>query len=191
MNNYYPEFVKVGGKEYKLNTDYRIALECDNIVKDDSIGEFEKISAIIYKLLGDEGLDDFIHEKVDIEKLFNLLIKYLFCNKNIEKLNNDDEPSMEFEQDMPYIRASFSYCYPQEDLNKEMHWWKFNELLQGLTEDCVMNRIRYIREEPLGNKKGKEYQNLLEAKRLFALQPRKTEKEKYLDKVWDEKMRKE
>ena len=61
----YPEYVKVGDKKYKINTDFRIAIECDEIAKDNSIGNYERALAIIYKLFGEEGLnslDD--HEKL-------------------------------------------------------------------------------------------------------------------------------
>ena len=54
MNN--PEYVKVDGKLYKINTDFRIALECDKIARDTSIGELERPMAIIYKLFGEERI---------------------------------------------------------------------------------------------------------------------------------------
>ena len=45
MNN--PEYVKVGDKKYKINTDFRVAIECNNIAQDDSIGNTERPLAII------------------------------------------------------------------------------------------------------------------------------------------------
>lgn len=54
MNN--PQYVKVDDKLYKINTDFRIALECDEIARDTSIGELERPMAIIYKLFGEERI---------------------------------------------------------------------------------------------------------------------------------------
>lgn len=54
MNN--PQFVKVDDKLYKINTDFRIALECNNIAEDTSIGNLERAMAIIYKLFGEERI---------------------------------------------------------------------------------------------------------------------------------------
>ena len=54
----YPKYVKIGEKKYKINTDFRVAIECQEIALDDSIGDFERALAIIYKLFGDDGLDD-------------------------------------------------------------------------------------------------------------------------------------
>lgn len=54
MNN--PQYVKVDDKLYKINTDFRIALECNNIAEDKTIGEYERALAIIYKLFGEERI---------------------------------------------------------------------------------------------------------------------------------------
>ena len=48
MNN--PEYVKVDNELYKINTDFRVALECNKIAEDENIGDFERAMAIIYKL---------------------------------------------------------------------------------------------------------------------------------------------
>ena len=75
MNN--PEFVKIGDKRYKINTDFRIAIKCNEISMDENIGDYERLLAIIYLLFGDEGLED----EMNHEKLLELGIKYLQCNK--------------------------------------------------------------------------------------------------------------
>ena len=54
MNNY-PEYVEVKGKRYKINTDFRVAIECNRIAEDETIGDFERVLGIIYTLFGDEG----------------------------------------------------------------------------------------------------------------------------------------
>ena len=65
-----------------------------------------------------------------------------------------------------------------------MHWWQFFDLLQGLTENSVLNRVRAIREESLSDKKGKERQKWEEAKKQVALKCEKTQKEKEMDEWW-------
>jgi len=51
LNN--PKYVKVDGELYEINTDFRVALECENISRDKKIGDYERGLAIIYKLFGD------------------------------------------------------------------------------------------------------------------------------------------
>ena len=170
--NSYPEYIEVKGKQYKINTDFRIALKCDEISRDESIGKYEKTLAIIYMLLGDEGLDD----RENHCEILNLLQKYLRCGKEIKDV--DKEPSMDFKQDTGYIKASFMSDYKIDINSIELHWWLFCDLLQGLTEDSVLSRVRMIREEPLSGKKGKELEKWIEAKSQVELKYPKTQKEK-------------
>lgn len=187
-----PLFIEVDGKKYHINTDFRIALECDEIARQNGENkQYETILAVIYKLFGEECLDDVLNERISIEKVLKLVEIYLWCGKKQEELVNDKEPSMNFKQDIGYIRASFMSDY-QIDLSKEkMHWWLFNDYLRGLKEDSILNRVRYVREEPLKNKKGEELQKWIEMKKEVALQVEKTEREKELDKLFEEKMKKE
>ena len=184
--NKYPKYIEVNSKQYKINTDFRIALRCDEIYRDETIGNYEKTLAIIYLLLGNDGLEDY----ENYDKILKLLTKYLLRDKEIEDLNIDKEPSMSYKQDEGYIKASFMSDY-NIDLDKtEMHYWQFFDLLQGLTENSVLNRVRMIREEDLSGKKGKERQRWEEAKKQVALKKEKTQKEKDLDKFWEEQMKK-
>lgn len=185
--NRYPEYIQIKDKKYKINVDFRIALKCDEIYRDETIGGYEKTLAIIYLLLGDEGLKD----KENHEKMTELLVKYLLCGKKDTELNDEAEPSMNFKQDTGYIKASFMSDY-QIDLGKiNMHWWQFFDLLQGLTENSVLNRVRAIREEPLSDKKGKDREKWEKAKKQVELKKEKTQKEKELDDYWEKQFRKE
>lgn len=190
--NDYPKYIQVEGKKYAINTDFRVALNCDEIVRQNGESkEYETALALIYKLFGEECLDDVLNEVIPIDSVLKILKKYLWCGKTEEDLVNDKEPSMDFKQDMGYIRASFMSDY-QIDLSKEkMHWWQFNDYLQGLTEHSAMNRIRYVREEPLKGKKGEELQRWIEMKKAVALKAEKTEEQKRLDKLFQERMKKE
>ena len=68
-----------------------------------------------------------------------LIMKYLQCGEDEE--NIDEESTMSFTQDIGYIKASFMSDY-NIDLDKEkMSWWQFNDLLKGLTEDSILNRV--------------------------------------------------
>ena len=76
LNN--PEYVKAGNKKYKINTDFRVAIECNEIAESSDVSDTERPLAIIYKLFGDEGLDN----PQDWEKLLELAIKYLCLGKD-------------------------------------------------------------------------------------------------------------
>lgn len=188
MNN--PEYVKVGDKKYKINTDFRVAIECNNIAQDDSIGNTERPLAIIYKLFGDEGLEN----PQDWEKLLELGIKYLSLGKDTSGVDNNNEIDMDFNEDMDYIEASFMSDYNIDLANTEMHWYKFYNLINGLSNSelgncCVLNRVRNLRTFDLSQiKDSKERERLAKAKEMVAL--KNTKKEVELTKEQEESMNK-
>ena len=163
MNN--PEYAKVKGKKYKINTDYKVALECNRIAMDSSIGDYERSLAIIYLLFGDEGLNN----KDDYNELLELSIKFLKCNEEIDESPNET-PDMDFEQDLGLIKASFKSDYGITLDDEYMHWWDFYMYLKGLTENCVLNRVRELRDYDLSTiKDQKEKKKMEKAKKRFAL----------------------
>ena len=167
MNN--PEYVKVGDKKYKINTDFRVAIQCDAISKNNNIGDYERALSIIYLLFGDEGLKDFDNHN----QLLELAKKYLNCGKEYKP--SKEKPDMDFEQDIEYIEASFMSDYQIDLTNTNMHWWKFMKLLNGLSNSelgncCILNRIRNIRNLDTSNiKDAKELSKIMDAKEQVAL----------------------
>ena len=76
----YPEYVKIGEKKYKINTDFRVAIDCQEIALDETIGDYERALAIIYKLFGDNGLEYFNNH----QQLLEFAKRYLSCGKEME-----------------------------------------------------------------------------------------------------------
>ena len=166
----YPEYVKVEDKKYKINTDFRVAIECQDIATNESIGDYERALAIVYKLFGEDGINSPQH----YEKLLELSIKYLSCGKEVDMKGNE-EPDMDFTQDMDYIEASFMSDYNIDLTNIEMHWWKFYNLINGLSNSemgncCVLNRVRNLRTYDTKDiKDPKELEKIKKAKEQVAL----------------------
>ena len=167
----YPEYVQVGDKKYKINTSYKIALECDAISQDTSMSELKRALAIIYKLFGREALYDTTNREMLLEKAF----KYLLCGNE----PSGEKRDVDFVKDMPYIRASFMSDY-HITLNDDMHFWEFSELLNGLSNSelgncCVFNRIRNLRNFDLSTiKDTKEREKIRKAKESVAIKKPKT-----------------
>lgn len=170
----YPEYVQVGDKKYKINTSYKTAIQCNAIAEDDNINDIERALAIIYKLFGEEALEDVENRETLLEKAK----KYLSCG--VDNVNQSNEPrDMDFIEDMPYIKASFMSDY-HIDLNKiDMHFWEFYELINGLSNSemgncCVLNRVRNLRNFNLAEiKDSKEREKIRKAKNSVALKRNK------------------
>ena len=165
----YPQYVIVNDKKYDINTDFRVAIRCSKIATDKSINNTERALAIIYLLFGEEALKDDENGALLLEKA----LYYLSCGKEIEQ--NNEEPDMDYEEDMDYIEASFMSDYHIDLSNIKMHWWKFNKLINGLSNSemgncCVLNRIRNLRNYDISTiKDRKEREKIKKAKERVAL----------------------
>lgn len=166
----YPKYAKVGDKKYKINTDFRVALECNKISQDATIGDYERALAIIYKLFGKEGLD----AKDDYNELSKLATKYLNCGKELSASN--ETPDMDYEEDEGYIRSSFQFDYKYDPYEQDYcHWWKYyNDLCNLSNSDvgscCVLNRVRNLRNLDLSKIKDiKDREKMRKAKESVAL----------------------
>ena len=178
----YPSKVKIEDREYEINTDFRVAIECNQIALDDKISDFERALAIIYKLYGEKGLN----ANSDLNRLLELGQKYLSCGKEVENKENE-EPDMDFVQDMDYIEASFMSDYNIDLSSTQMHWWKFYNLINGLSNSemgscCVLNRVRNLRTYDTSQiKDAKERSKIEKAKEQVALKKKEkplTDKQK-------------
>mgnify|MGYP004640987621 CR=1 FL=1 len=162
----YPEYAEINGKEYKLNTDYRYALKCFEIVDNEDISTLERMLAIVYLIYG------FIPDN-DVDLFFEKAVTFLQCGETSDKQNEKDK-DMDFVQDKKYINASFRSDY-QIDLTKEyLHFWYFVELLQGLTDKCSLSKIRELRNYDTNDiKDAKEKKKIEDAKKEVALKHKK------------------
>ena len=170
MNN--PQYVKVDNKLYKINTDFRVALECNNISEDKTIGEYERALAIIYKLFGEDGLDC-----ENQNKLLELGMKYLLLGREQNSLKNEphDKYELDFNKCIGLIKASFKFDYKYDPYElKYLHWYDFYNDLESLSTSefgncCILNRVTSIlNQEPKEIKDNKQRQKLIEAQKLLS-----------------------
>lgn len=168
LNN--PEYAKVGEKKYKINTDFRVALRCQEVAMDTTIGDYERAEAIIYLLFGDEGLKN----QEDQPKLLDIAVKYLSCGKELQD-NRNEKQDMDLIQDFKFIEASFRSDYGITLSSEKMHWWDFYMYLNGLTDKCVLNRVREIRTMDLNDiKDAKEKNKIRKIQKQFELKQKET-----------------
>ena len=169
MNN--PQYVKVENELYPINTDFRVALECNNIAEDNSIGDFERAMAIIYKLFGEKGLDC-----ENQNKLFELGMKYLLLGKDKNELENEphEKYELDFNKCIGLIKASFKFDYKYDPFELEyLHWYDFYNDLESLSTSefgncCILNRITSVlSQDPKEIKDNKTRQKLIEAQKVL------------------------
>ena len=178
--------IKIENTIYTANTDFRIAIECNNIAKDTTIGDFERALAIIYIIFGEQGLNNENH----YDRLLKWSLNFLSCGQQIQ--DNKQKPDMDYNQDMDYIEASFMSDYKIDLENTQMDWWKFNKLINGLSNSefgdcCILNRVRNLRNFDTSKiKNSKEREKIIKAKKQVELKQEK--KEIHLTKNQEESM---
>lgn len=162
LSSNYPEYIEVDGHQFKLNTDFRVAIRCFEVIEDNDIDDYERSLALIYLLLSD------IPTNVDLGKVLKLLTKYLRCGEAED--DGVKTRDMDILYDEKYIVASFMSDYRMDLSTVEyLHWYQFCTLLGGLTNDCILNRVREIRTMDTKDYKGKAKAKIERAKRELAL----------------------
>ena len=151
----YPEYAKIDGERYKLNTSFKTALKCLEIINDSSIGDSERAMAIIYKLFGfiPEGDESLLRKFLEKAQIF------LEAGQKAE--GGAGKRVFDHNKDFPFVSASFASDY-HIDLSKEdVHWWRYCELLNGLTESCALSNVIKIRQYDLKEVKDSKLRNTI------------------------------
>jgi len=166
-----PEYIKVDDVLYKINTDFRVALECNNISRDESIDNYERALAIIYKLFGEEGF-----KCKNQNKMLELSLKYLslgYAEKSLKNENND-KFELDFNKCKGVIRSSFKFDYKYDPYELEyLHWYDFYNDLENLSTSemgncCILNRVITILNQDASKiKNSKDRQSLVEAQNML------------------------
>lgn len=182
----YPKYAQIEDRTYEINTDFRVAIKCNEVAQDESISDYERALAIIYLLFGEKGL-----KSNDKDKLLEKAKIYLLCGKEIELTN--EEPDMDYVEDYAYIKTSFRSDYGIKLDDEKIHWWEFNELMNGLSNSelgdcCILNRIRNLRNYNTKEiKDRKEREKIEKAKQQVAL--KRNKKENHLTKEQEQSMK--
>ena len=172
----YPKYAQVEDRLYEINTDFRVAIKCNEVAQDKSIGDYERGLAIIFLLFGEKGL-----KSNDKQELLEKAKKYLLCGN--EPIESNEKPDMDYVEDYPLIKTSFRSDYGIKLDEEKIHWWEFNELMNGLSNSelgncCILNRIRNLRNYDLKEVSDpKERRRIKEAQEMFSLKSNKQEVE--------------
>lgn len=178
----YPTKMEANGHIYPINTDYRIALACFKALNDTEITNLERFYAIETLLLGENVLSEdelILKQKIEL---------YLRCGK--EENISEEERDFDYLQDEVEVRTSIRQCYNNLDINKldYLHWYEYNELISGLTNESLINKIRELRSFDLSEVSDeKRKQKIIEAQKKVALKEIhiKTKEEEEIDEFWN------
>ena len=145
-----PESVRIHGKEYPIQCDFRIGIKLDGILRSE-LEDQEKIKRMLVLYFKD-------NIPPDIPAAIDKIIWFYRCG---EVLDNEDEekkkrryirrkskdPACVLTQDAPYVYAAFMDQYGIDLTSVTfMHWWKFMALFESLGDETKMSKIMYYRQ---------------------------------------------
>lgn len=145
-----PESVRIHGKEYQIQCDFRIGIKLDGILRSE-LEDQEKIKRMLVLYFKD-------NIPQDIPAAIDKIIWFYRCG---ELLDNEDEekkkrryirrkskdPACVLTQDAPYVYAAFMDQYGIDLTSVTfMHWWKFMALFESLGDETKMSKIMYYRQ---------------------------------------------
>ena len=139
-----PTTITANGTNYKIVTDFREWLRFADMIEDNSLTVYEKISL----------LSNWIYDvpKTLTQEIISSVFSFYRADE-LEPLNNGNEydddsvktpPLLNWRIDAKYIIGDFLKHYGIDLLSAEMHWWKFQCLLISLPDSSnVQKRIAY------------------------------------------------
>lgn len=171
----------IDNKEYKFDMSFDVVLRFYELLEDDNLKGFEKVSLAFDMFYIDDQDKEFTYEQQSqaIEDIVDYLQQMPYGNEEPEYQSNTfSEPDKlySYSQDAGAIYSSFLMDYGI-DLMKErgrMHYLIFRSLLHGLSEKTLFERILSIRARPTTGLEGDQLTNLLDLKRYYALDSEKT-----------------
>lgn len=126
-----PNSITVEGKDYFLNTDFRVWIDFDKyILSVKSIKDFKKF------FIGDMPFADFTEQ---------LVAFYVNANSTPNYKKTDEESLIDFIEDGEYIVASFMQDYGIDLTRENLHWHLFKALFLGLSEKTKIKEIISLR----------------------------------------------
>lgn len=146
-----PSAVEVDGREYALNTDYRVGLQIMTAFEDPELTGYEK-QCIMLQLL-------YPTIPPDTRRAAELAVKYLNCGQDGGgESSGDGTRYYSWTQDARYIMSAIEQTYHIDLPVTDLHWWRFVGMFLDLNEDCFFSKLLYLRKQKAKGKLTKEEQ---------------------------------
>lgn len=150
----FPTSVEINGKEYALNTDFRVGLKCILAWEDPELTAREK-TLVMLRLLYKEI-------PPDTQKACELAVYFLNCGEEKDDGEAAESPVRRvysFTKDAKYIYSAIRQTHGIDlETVKHLHWWKFCYFFLDLDPDCMFQQMLHLRQQKQRGKLTKEEQ---------------------------------
>ena len=143
-----PGTVVVAGKDYPINTDFRVGFRLEEIMRSSSISGEEKIEKMLrayYPVLPPD-INSAVEKALWFYRCGDVQPKREEKKERYRGRRQKNVTAYSFCQDAPYIYAAFLEQYGVDLCDIEyMHWWKFCAMFESLNDETQMSKIIYYR----------------------------------------------
>ena len=182
-----PDSICVNGNDIKIVTDFREYIRLFDMLNDDSLTTMDKMFFVRQYFLSDLP-DSELGEAI-------LKLKDFIAIKSDNEMSNSEREGHEevkheklfsYEVDFPYILSAFLRDYGIDIMSvRYMHWWKFEFLFDGLSdENEIKKRIMYRGIDPGTIKDDAERKRIVEIKSRIALPESEVSEYDIGDMLW-------
>lgn len=143
----YPKVLQVADEFIPIVTDFREYIKLLDMLNDTDVTSCEKMFFLSqYFLTEPKNIDEAIEELTNFITMKNVNNVYIEeSGEKEEPREEESKPFFSFAIDYPYILAGFWQDYGIDISEiKYLHWWKFRQLFEGLSEKTeIKQRIMY------------------------------------------------
>lgn len=134
-----PDSVRIGGRKYKADFDFRNVLRMMDILGNNNLTEEAREWLAVRCIM-----------RKPVKGALDVIRKMLFGADKEEDQEEDDGTRLtSFDQDAALIRAAFWQTYRIDLYTEKLHWLAFLELLRGLPEGTRYMEVVGIRAKPM------------------------------------------
>lgn len=168
-----PETINVNGQEFGINSDFRVFILFEQILKDYELSKEDKIKKCL-SLFYNEKPSNLVEAIEQMFKFYSMDFMNDFYTSNKSKVSKKNKKLYDWDFDQAYIYSAFLSQY-KIDLQEVayLHWWKFRFLFMGLDEENKISKIIGYRDMDTSKIKDKEEKKHYEKlKKEFAIPER-------------------
>ncbi len=169
----FPQTVCIDGKDYAVNTDFRIWIRFSEILEDPAMSAPEKAQKILLLCYPETLPPSFL-------QAIEGLLWFYGCGKENKKghknkTNQRKKPVFDFAADAALIYSAFWQEYGIDLANAGLHWWQFWSLFSGLGENTRLMKVIGYRSAELSQIADKNQKRFYrEMKALYRLPDRRS-----------------
>lgn len=154
-----PTEIEINNKAYEVNSDFRTLILLNLLLCDQQIDDTDKVKQALILFYPKIPVD--INEAIAKMSWFNRCGKEIEYKKIKKTKSTTGKRTLDYEKDADLIYSAFmsQYKLDLQDI-EELHWWKFQSLLNGLNEDnrlCEIMKYRSMDISKIQDKEQKKF----------------------------------